>query len=343
MHTNPLRTHLARESALLLLRGRVKDFNTARKQAARRFSQRRISSDDLPANAEIEHHLRFLGGLADDEFQLQQSSITLLTLQSLQRESPNDLWVDARSLPVTAQNIPDLELIAVGQVSDLEERLLDAEIPLAREHNSLLVKLARQCRIQCVGELSAFDHGPLANFEPVQLVIESLKYVIESGSLGGTVSEENGREYLLLLLPRLADIQLHPNSHPEGDLLYHSLQVFELGKERHPYDEEFLWACLLHDVGYVIDRHDPVGAILHRLHGDEWGERTRFFIECLADAHEYLKTGVAPKPLRKHEDFDLLVDFAKCDRDGRMPGAEVPELEAAVEYLDQLDSLWDES
>ena len=42
----------------------------------------------------------------------------------------------------------------------------------------------------------------------------------------------------------------------EGDALYHSLQVFELARDRRPYDEEFLLAALLHDVGKGLDPHD---------------------------------------------------------------------------------------
>ena len=40
--------------------------------------------------------------------------------------------------------------------------------------------------------------------------------------------------------------------HPEGDALYHSLQVFDLACEESPYDEDFLLAALLHDVGKAM-------------------------------------------------------------------------------------------
>src|SRR5262249_18259937 len=62
-----------------------------------------------------------------------------------------------------------------------------------------------------------------------------------------------------LLLP-LEGIKQSPKYHPEGDVLYHSLQVFELAKESRPYDEEFLLAALLHDVGKGIDPYDHVTA-----------------------------------------------------------------------------------
>src|SRR5579863_4903288 len=43
--------------------------------------------------------------------------------------------------------------------------------------------------------------------------------------------------YRLLLLP-LENVKQSPKYHPEGDALYHSLQVFELARDARPYDEE---------------------------------------------------------------------------------------------------------
>ena len=65
--------------------------------------------------------------------------------------------------------------------------------------------------------------------------------------------------FRMLLLP-LEEVQQSPRYHPEGDVLYHSLQVFELAKEHRPYDEEFLLAALLHDIGKGLDRRDHVAA-----------------------------------------------------------------------------------
>ena len=59
--------------------------------------------------------------------------------------------------------------------------------------------------------------------------------------------------YRMLLLP-LENVSGSPVYHPEGDVLYHSLQVFEQARDRRPYDEEFLLAALLHDVGKGLDR-----------------------------------------------------------------------------------------
>ena len=65
--------------------------------------------------------------------------------------------------------------------------------------------------------------------------------------------------YRMRLLP-LEAVKQNPRYHPEGDALYHSLQVFEHAREARPYDEEFLLAALLHDVGKAIDPSEHVGA-----------------------------------------------------------------------------------
>ena len=80
-----------------------------------------------------------------------------------------------------------------------------------------------------------------------------------------------------MLLP-LENVKGSARYHPEGDVLYQSLQVFEQARDRRPYDEEFLLAALLHDVGKGLDPGDHVGAALEALQ-DLITERTSFLIE----------------------------------------------------------------
>src|SRR5205085_6975643 len=105
--------------------------------------------------------------------------------------------------------------------------------------------------------------------------------------------------FRMLLLP-LENVQQGRQHHPEGDALYHSLQVFELAKDARPYDEEFLLAALLHDVGKGIDRTDHVAAGLQALDG-LITERTRFLVAHHMDALEYQKGTLPAKQRRRLE------------------------------------------
>lgn len=146
---------------------------------------------------------------------------------------------------------------------------------------------------------------------------------------------------LRMLLERLESVAQAPLEHPESDVLYHSLQVFELGRAEFAYDEELLWACLLHDVGMGIDRRNPVPSALQFLR-PLVTERTLFLIEHLVKASDYLVTGRITKSLRRSEHFEELVQLARFDRDGRVPGTPVATLDEALAYLWGLSSAWDD-
>jgi HD domain len=83
--------------------------------------------------------------------------------------------------------------------------------------------------------------------------------------------------YKMRLAP-LETVKQNPKFHPEGDVLYHSLQAFQLARDERPYDEEFLLAALLHDVGKGIDPQDHVRAAVLALRGAVT-ERTLWLIE----------------------------------------------------------------
>ena len=69
------------------------------------------------------------------------------------------------------------------------------------------------------------------------------------------------REHLLWLLTALDGVMQDPKHHPEGDALYHSLQVFQCALEE-TRDGVMLAAALMHDIGKAIDppMHAEVGA-----------------------------------------------------------------------------------
>ena len=140
-----------------------------------------------------------------------------------------------------------------------------------------------------------------------------------------------------LLLP-LEGVKQKPKYHPEGDALYHSLQVFDLACDQLPYDEDFLLAALLHDVGKAIDPSDHVTAGIEALR-DLISERTAWLITHHMEAQTLLDGAIgvrARRRLKASDSFDELMLLAQCDRAGRQVGVEVTELEEALDYVREL-------
>jgi len=143
--------------------------------------------------------------------------------------------------------------------------------------------------------------------------------------------------YRMLLLP-LAQIQQHRATHPEGDALYHSLQVFSQAAEELPYDEEFQLAALLHDVGKAIDPLEHVRASLDAL-APYVTERTLWFVEQHQEAHRLLQGSLGARARRRllsHPDYEELLLLARFDRQGRICGASVPTLDEALARIRDL-------
>jgi hypothetical protein len=163
---------------------------------------------------------------------------------------------------------------------------------------------------------------------------------IHEGSLGDSHHAADRFSVYQMLLAPLETVKQPPNRHPEGDALYHSLQVFELARETLPYDEEFQTAALLHDVGKAIDPRDHVNAALAALDG-HITQRTAWLIEHHREATA-LRDGTlgirARKRLEASEDFEDLMLLADCDRRGRVQGAQVADVEDAIAHLRELSS-----
>ena len=145
------------------------------------------------------------------------------------------------------------------------------------------------------------------------------------------------RAYELLLLP-LENLKVDPRIDPAGDVLYHSLQVFELARNSLPYDEEFLLAALLHDVGKAIDPRDHVASGLEALDG-YITPRTAWLIEHHIQGMSLLDgtLGVrSRRRLQSAESFDELMLLAECDRGGQAAGVAVADVQEALSYLRNL-------
>jgi predicted HD phosphohydrolase len=146
-------------------------------------------------------------------------------------------------------------------------------------------------------------------------------------------------EVYRLRLEPLHDVKQNPKYHPEGDALYHSLQVFELAREVRPFDEEFLLAALLHDVGKAVDLQEHVYLGLESLSGSV-SERTAWLIEHHMDLLARPDRPVSPKTLaklRESEYYDDLVLLRELDDSGRVPGTPVSSVSEALAYLQGLE------
>ncbi len=163
--------------------------------------------------------------------------------------------------------------------------------------------------------------------------------------LDSTSAGSRHEQFLLSLLLPLDRVQQPRDSHPEGDVLYHSLQVFELAREHRDWDEDFLMAALFHDIGKGIDPFDHVGAALRVLKG-HITERTHWLIENHTLAHRIADGTIGARAWRRlsqSEDGETLKLLASCDREGRVPGRIVCTPQEALAFIYALSEENDDS
>ena len=154
-------------------------------------------------------------------------------------------------------------------------------------------------------------------------------------------SEMECYEFFKLLLLPLEDVKESVEYHPEGDALYHSLQVFELAiREGYGYDIEFLQAALLHDIGKSIDyqHHAVVGAEV--LEGFV-SERVLFLIRHHIDALYLQQKKLGHKKqvvIKQSPYFEDLLALRDLDSRGRKQGVLVSTIDEALDYLKRLEN-----
>ncbi len=367
MHTSRMRQQLAEEAARLLFRGESASVSDATRRATRRLSRKRISRSDLPDRQEVQAALMSFQetrGSVDRSTALRRVQMALLRLQSalpdvplhVERNSLTEGFAPGRSIPVRAT----LPLPVV------EAMLLDRGIPCepvtgASDFSNWTSGGPESASDSSAGSVSGFDAaGALTVWldwelsvrnwnsfgadillaDPWQPVAEFIAAIDSALGPAGdgwapTLAEPTLEDLPWDLLTHLEQLRPSPHKHPEGDLLYHSLQVFELGTQRHPCDVEFLAACLFHDVGYLVNPRQPTLASVDVL-TPVASPRLVEIVAHLPDGWRYLQTGQMPRSLRKSELFELVVDLARCDRDGRVPGEQVRTWEAAGVYLAEI-------
>jgi len=358
-----LRQAIALEAARLMYERVESEYFTAKRKAAKRLCRQQVKPADLPSNAEIRDQIQVFARIYEGDKRtqhLREMRLEALRLMRLLRPFRPRLIGSVMTGHVRKGSDIDLHLFSdsVGPVTDL----------LAQEGMAFDVE---RKQIVKFGEARTFTHVHIHdhfNFELTVYPENKAHYVFKSSITGKAIERASiaeleellHREYpdldleghleeaanrpdpytifRMLLLP-LEEVKGSRIHHPEGDVLYHSLQVFELARDVRPYDEEFLLAALLHDVGKGLDRAHHVEAALSALEG-LITERTRFLIEHHMNAHDY-RSGKLGFRLRKaleaSPDFEDLILLRQLDDEGRVPGAVVGTTDEALDYLKELE------
>lgn len=358
-----LRQAIALEAARLMYERAESEYFTAKRKAAKRLCRRGVKPEELPSNAEIREQIQLFARLHEGDKRtanLRAMRLEALRLMRLLRPFRPRLIGSVMTGHVRKGSDIDLHVFcdSPALITDLLEQA-GCQYDLERKQ---VVKH---------GEARVFTHIHIPdrfNFELTVYPEDKAQYVFKSSITGKAIERASIREleelltheypnlnldeelraaesdadpypvFRLLLAP-LENVQGSRTYHPEGDVLYHSLQVFELARERRPYDEEFLLAALLHDVGKGLDRGHHVEAGLQALDG-LITERTRFLIEHHMHAHEY-RDGTLGARLRREllasPDFEELMLLHECDMGGRVTGAVVGTLDEALDYLRELE------
>ncbi len=232
-------------------------------------------------------------------------------------EEPPDGWLDAASAN-------DYYLAKRKAAAVLGHRIRPGDLPSDDEVREQLVSLSRD---------STSLQDPVEP-TPDATVEDETAYAIPS------MADHLDRFaiYRMRLEP-LESVKQNPRHHPEGDALFHSLQVFELAREARPYDEEFLLAALLHDVGKAIDPQNHVDAGIEALRGSIT-DRTLWLIEHHMDLLAGRDRPVSAKFKRELEASEYYEDLKllrTLDDAGRVPGQPVDPLEDALAYIKGLE------
>jgi predicted nucleotidyltransferase len=366
MANDKLRRQLAWEAARLMYTREESEYYRAKLKAARRICSGDVKPRDLPSNREIRDQIQTFARLHEGDRRsenLKEMRLEALRLMRILRLFRPRLIGSVMTGHIRQGSDIDIHVFsdsieAVAALLDEGGFSYEIERKTVRKHGEErqfthvhvedrfpfeltvypAVKAHHVFKSSITGK--AIERASIAELEQI------LAREYPEATLDQAVLEEESRvdpfqifEMLLLPLERVKESREY---HPEGDALYHSLQVFDLARDELPYDEEFLLAALLHDVGKAIDRREHTAAGLEALEG-LITERTAWLIAHHMEAQDYLDGTLGARSRRRLEaspDFEELLLLAECDRDGRVAGVAAPDLEEALDYLRELSQTW---
>ncbi|MCA9041250.1 MAG: HD domain-containing protein [Planctomycetaceae bacterium] len=359
MANEKLRRQIVFEAARLMYHRQEKEYYRAKMKAARKICQGWVKPSELPSNAEIRAEIQRFTSIyeADGHVEkLREMRIEALRfLRLLKGFKPR---VIGSTLTGHIRKGSDIDIHVFAASTTSVTTSLDQEG---------LEYTVEQKQVRKHGEENTYVHIHVQERYPVELTVypsDRAHYVFKSSITGKAMERASLAEfeqflqseypnleldeaveeaedrldrfqvYASLLFP-LGQVKQSRKYHPEGDALYHSLQVYDLMCDEVPYDEELLLAALLHDVGKGIDPLDHVQAGLEALSGFIT-PRTHWLIEHHMEAHKLAEGTIgarARRRLQESENYEDLLLLGECDRGGRERGVEVPEVEEALEYI----------
>lgn len=363
MSRDKLRRLITSEAARLIATGRETDMFRARRAASRRLCRGWLRPAELPSDAEIRDEIERCAYLYEGDARfdnLRELRLAALTLMQLfaplhprllgdvftggvRRAGSIHLQLFADDIAGVRRTLDSAGIICEGGAGRLSPRGT-SRTRLTTAIDDIAVVLdcyaADRARTAFV-TVATGDRVPRATLSQLSALIDHEYPDLRHASATETVSSaDRFQVYRMLLLP-LADVDQPRQTHPEGDALYHSLQVFELVRADQPWDEELLLAALLHDVGKGIDPLEHTAAGLAALDG-LITDRTAWLIDQHLAARKLLDGALgarAKRRLQQHEDYDSLLVLARADRAGRVPGATVPTLDETLAYIRELAHL----
>lgn len=362
MGNEKLRQQIAHDAARLMYLRQESEYYRAKLKAARRICRGWVKPQDLPSNSEIRDEIQTFA-------RIYEGSARTDHLRDMRIEA---LRIMRHLLTFRPRLIGSTLTGHVRKGSDIDIHVFSESVEAVAaclEREGYTYEVERK-RVRKAGDEQIYTHIHVTDRYPIELTVYGNRlhsYVFKSSITGKAIERANideleeliEREYAqldvdeavaeaesrldrfqlfeMLLLP-LEAVKQSPKYHPEGDALYHSLQVFDLVCDHNPYDEELLTAALLHDIGKAIDPHDHVNAGLEAL-GETITPRTAWLIENHMLGHKLVDGTIgsrARRRLKEHESYEDLILLAECDSAGREPGVEASDLREALDYLREL-------
>jgi hypothetical protein len=356
---------IALEAARLMYDRVESEYFTAKRKAAKRLCRQSVKPEDLPSNAEIREQIQLFARIHEGDRRTENLRAMRLEALRLMRVLR----------PFRPRLIGSVMTGHVRKGSDIDLHVFSDSPALVAD---LLAQAGcaydvERKQVMKHGEARVFTHIHVHdrfNFELTVYAEDKAHYVFKSSITGKAIerasiaeleeflrkeypdlaleeeieqaecaSEDDPYPLFRLLLQPLEKVRGSPVHHPEGDVLYHSLQVFELARDQRPYDVELLQAALLHDVGKGLDPRRHVEAALEALEGLVT-PRTEFFIAQHMNAHLYREGKLGARlrrVLEASEDLEDLLLLEECDSRGRSPGVPVGTVDEALDYLRQTE------